>query len=509
MRAPALELREVTKTFSGYSGPVYANRAVSLSVKSGEIHAIVGENGAGKSTLMNVVFGLVPADSGTVLVDGQEVSFHSPSDAIEHGIGMIHQHFTQVPSFSVADNVVLGAEPTRHGLLDNEAITRQVSALGETLGIDTTASVPISQTPVGVQQRVEILKALYRGARILILDEPTAVLTPQETDALFDALRALRANGTTMVMITHKLPEVKALADRVTVMRDGEVVATFEHDEIDVAALANAMTGRDWSPDRIPRPPSSGVHTTVLAVEELECANDRGSKTVRSVSFDVHAGEVLAIAGIANNGQTELAEAILGTRLMSAGHIYLAGEEITSLSVKERRRRGVGYIPADRYRDGSAREANIRENATLGLHTRKPISRGWWFNITESRRWANQLFSEYSVRAEHTDAPMASLSGGNAQKVIVGRELAIGSRILIAEQPSRGADIGAAETIYERLVNMTANGSAVLLISLDLSEVLRLADRILVMYEGRIVAERWPETTDQRELGRLMTGLSA
>lgn len=508
MTPTAVAMRDITKTFPGLYQPVVANAEVNLSVDEGEFHVIVGENGAGKSTLMNILYGLHRPDSGHISLFGVAAELTSPRQAIARGVGMIHQHFMLVPSFTVADNIVLGHEPIRGGLMDRARIWRDIEALATRLNLPIDPRSRIEDLSVGLQQRVEILKALYRGARILILDEPTAVLTPQETDQLFAALAELRREGTTVIMITHKLPEVMAVADRVTVMRDGRVVAARSRGEFDERGLADLMTGRQWEPTRLPRGEPAASTRDVLVVQDLSCRDDRGVEAVRNVSFSLRAGEILAIAGVAHNGQEELAETLMGQRPRSGGRVIVAGTDATGLSVRDIRALGSGHVPDDRNREGCAPAESVLRNMIMGAHRRPPLARGLAIDQRAARQWALGLVADYRIKVSHLDAPIRSLSGGNVQKAIVAREIAMTRHCLIAEQPSRGVDIGAAEAIYERLMRLRDSGAGVLLISMDLTETLRLADRILVMYGGRIVGERLPGQTDQRDLGRLMAGVS-
>lgn len=507
--SPAVEMRSITRVFPGLTRPVVANNRIDLTIQPGEFHVIMGENGAGKSTLMNILYGLLQPDAGEVRLFGQAVSIKNPRQAIELGVGMIHQHFMLVPSFTIGENIVLGHEPTTAALLDTHAIRSQVRALSARLKLDVNPDVRVWDTAVGVQQRVEILKALYRGARVLILDEPTAVLTPQEADVLFDALRQLCQQGTTVIMITHKLPEVMAVADHVTVMRDGAVVGRVARAELDERRLAEMMTGRQWTPDRLPRRRSAAQPETILEVAGLSCLDDRQVKSVNGVSFSLRAGEILAIAGVAHNGQEELAEAIMGQRPVAAGKVLFKGQDITNAGVRAIRGLGIGHVPDDRYREGCAPLASVARNMIMAAHDRPPLGNRLFIKLQAARQWANRLLRDYEVKLGHPEAPMLSLSGGNIQKAIVAREIAMTTGCLVAEQPSRGIDIGAAEAIYQRLIELREQGVGVLLISMDLAEILRLSDRILVMYNGQIVGERLPEHTDQRDLGRLMAGLKS
>lgn len=486
---------------------VIANNKVNLVVEQGEFHVIVGENGAGKSTLMNVLYGLLQPEEGEIKLFGNKVHITSPRTAIDLGIGMIHQHFMLVPSFTAGENIVLGNEPTKVSLLDYAKIRDRVRKLSDELGLDVNPDVCISDTSVGVQQRVEILKALYRGARILILDEPTAVLTPQEIDTLFVALKKLCANGVTIIMITHKLPEVMSVANQVTVMRDGAVVGCYKRDELNEHLLAEKMTGRPWSQDRLTRAPALTDPKVVLEVSHLKCAGDHGLPAVHDVSFQMREGEILAIAGVAHNGQEELAEAIMGQRPISAGEVKFMGRNITNLSVKEIRNMGLGHIPDDRYGSGCARQASVKQNMIMSAHDHPPLGNNLFIKMREVNSWTGKLIQEYDIKLDHPDIPIMSLSGGNVQKAIVAREISTATTCMIAEQPSRGIDIGAAEAIYKRIRDLRDQGYAILLISMDLTEILRLSDRILVIFNGKIVGERDPENTSPKDLGLLMAGI--
>jgi len=503
----AVEMKGITKVFPGLFSKVVANNCVDLEVAEGEFHVIVGENGAGKSTLMNILYGMVHPDAGSIRLFGETVHIDKPRSAINRGIGMIHQHFMLVPSFTVAENIILGKEPTRAMLVDRKRAKEQILELSTELNFEIDPDIPVWETPVGVQQRVEIMKALYRGARILILDEPSAVLTPQEADVLFDALRTLCRSGTTVILITHKLPEVVAVADRVTVMRDGEVVGVVARDDLDEETLAEMMTGRHWSPDRLPRDLRKDAQSVVLDVQDLYVEDDRGVMAVQGASFQLREGEILALAGVAHNGQEELAEALMGQRPISSGSIRFMGKEISPLSVRAIRRLGIGHIPDDRYGEGCAREATVEKNMVMGRHDHPPLGNSIYMNLGRIRQWVLEQARDYRIKMDHPEVPIMSLSGGNVQKVIVAREISQTSRCLIAEQPSRGIDIGAAEFIYQRIIELRDAGTAVLLVSMDLTEVLRLSDRILVMFSGQVVGERDPEMTDQRDLGRLMAGV--
>jgi simple sugar transport system ATP-binding protein len=478
-------------------------------VREAEVHAIVGENGAGKSTLMKILYGLLQPDEGEVEIHGRPVPISHPDEAIELGIGMIHQHFMLVPSFTVGENIVLGAEPTRRGLLARGEIRRIARRLSKENGLEVDPDVVVRDTPVGVQQRVEILKVLYRGARILILDEPTAVLTPQEVAELFDALRRLAAEGSAVILITHKLDEVMALADRVTVMRDGAVVGALDRPELDENRLAEMIVGRkvEIGSIRSGREKASDMLRPVLEVKDLRCHDERGLATLRGVSFELLSGEILGVAGVAQNGQEMLAEVLTGQRSASSGSVELDGKEVTNRTVREIRDLGVGHIPDDRYQEGCAAAATLTRNLIMGAHHRPPLGGRRLLDRPQMDEWADTLIGDYDIATEHRDLPMASLSGGNVQKAIVAREMTLARRCLIAEEPTRGVDWGARELIYKKMAELRDRSVGILLVSSDLTEVLRLSDRILVIFGGLIVGERRPEETTPKDLGLLMTGV--
>ncbi len=505
MLAPTVSLRDITRT----CGTVLANDRVSLELIPGQVHAIVGENGAGKSTLMKVLYGLFQPDSGQILVDDRPVRLPDPEAAMRLGLGMVHQHFMLVDTLTVAENVVLGREPTRGaGAFDHARAEREVGALAERYGLPVDPRARIGQLSVGAQQRVEILKALYRGARVLILDEPTAVLTPQEVDELFVVLRALQRDGASIVLITHKLAEVKALADQVTVMRAGRVVGGGRVADCSVEAIAEWMVGRVLVPlqQRSARAPGA----TQLQAHALEVADDRGLPAVRGISFQVRAGEVLGLAGIDGNGQHELLEALAGLRGPRAGRIEIAGRVVSGRDAREHRQAGLAHIPADRLRRGLVPDMTLAENLVLGRQ--REASHGPWLGGRALNERARGPLTEFDIRPPEPTARAAQLSGGNQQKLIAARELGTRNadapqiRAILAAHPTRGVDLGAIEFLHGQLLAARDAGRAVLLVSSELSEILALSDRILVMYEGRIVHETTPATTDERALGQFMTG---
>jgi ABC-type uncharacterized transport system ATPase subunit len=499
--APALELRGITKRF----GPVVANDGIDFDLRPGEVHALLGENGAGKSTLMSILYGLYHPDEGEVLVNGKPVAVDSPSKAIDLGIGMVHQHFMLVPVMTVTENIVLGGEPRRRGgLLDRREGARRVRELSERYGLAVDPDAVIEDVTVGAQQRVEILKTLYRDARVLVLDEPTAVLTAQETAELFEVLRALRADGVAIVFISHKLGEVLEIADRVTVLRRGKKVDTVPTAGATEQSLARLMVGRDVLL-RVEKP-HVDLGSPVLEVEDLQVRDDRDLEAVRGVSLNVRGGEIVALAGVDGNGQHELVEAIAGLRDAEAGSISVAGEEVCGRGVRATCNAGVAHIPEDRQRRGLVLDFTLAENLALREYRSRPLSRAGWLNIGHINARARSLLSEFDVRGGGAEGALAaSLSGGNQQKVCIAREIASDPQLLIAHQPTRGLDVGAIEFVHRRLVAERDNGRGVLLVSLESEEVRSLADRILVIYEGQIVGEFPPEASEE-ELGFAMTG---
>jgi len=500
MPAPELALRHITRRF----GPVLANDDVSLTLEPGEIHAIVGENGAGKTTLMRVLCGLLPPDSGSIEVDGRATRFHGPADALRCGLGMVHQHFLLVDRMTAAENVVLGREPGGAiGIFRHSAANRAVRELAERVRLPVRADAPVRSLSVGEQQRVEILKALYHGARVLVLDEPTAVLTPQEVDELFAVLRRLKADGATIVLITHKLAEVKALAERVTVMRSGRVVGSGAAAEFSIEALAELMVGRPVPPLRAraarePGPPQ-------LQVRDLVVLEDRGLEAVRSVNFEVRAGEIVGVAGVEGNGQQELVEALAGLRGVARGQIVAGGAPLRG-AVREHAAAGIAHIPGDRLRRGLVAEMTLAENLALGRQNESPPARGPWLTPSALERAAAPLLEQFDVRPPLAHLLARQLSGGNQQKLVVARELTRGAAVLLAAHPTRGVDLGAVAAIHDKLLAQRDSGRAILLVSSELTEILALSDRILVMHAGRIVHETRPAETDERALGLYMAG---
>jgi simple sugar transport system ATP-binding protein len=498
-----LEIREITKTF----GPIVANDRVSVRVERATVHALLGENGAGKSTLMNVLYGLYRPDSGRILLGGRPVDFHSPRDAIRAGVGMIHQHFMLVPPLTVAENIVLGQDPLTRPRLDLRRAERQIVELSRAFGLDVDPRARVWQLPVGQQQRVEILKALYRRADLLILDEPTSVLTPGEAEALFAIIRRLRADGRTVIFISHKLEEVMAISDTITVLRAGRVVETVPRQGTGPQALARAMVGRDVtfrvSHDRAP------AGEPVLRVEGLAARSDRGLPALRGVSFAVRRGEILGVAGVDGNGQSELAECICGLRRPTAGRVLVGERETTGRSPAEIIRMGVGFIPADRQRVGLVLDFDIGRNLILKRHRDPPFCRGGLMDFAAVRRAAADLIGRFDIRAAGPRVRARTLSGGNQQKVVLAREVAGDPAVLVAMQATRGLDVGATEYVQRALLAQRDRGAAILYISTELDEVLNLSDRIVVLFQGEVMGTLDAATATAETVGLLMAGQRA
>ena len=494
-----LEMRGVRKEFPG----TVANDDVDLDVRRGEVHALLGENGAGKSTLMNILYGLYRPDAGELLLNGKRVEFSSARDAIGAGIGMVHQHFMLIPVMTVAENIVLGVEPRHNLLLDERTAEKRVRELSERFSLAVDPSALVSDITVGQEQRVEILKALYRGADILILDEPTAVLTPQEAHELFEIIRSLQADGKSIIFISHKLNEVLEIADRITVLRRGKKIETVPREGATEASLARAMVGRDVLLRVEKAPPQTG--DVLLSVQDLHVRDDRGIEKVRGVSFDVRAGEIVGLAGVDGNGQTELIDAITGLMKTESGTIKVAGRELRDASARQMLDAGVGHIPEDRQRRGLVLEFSIAENIALHDYAKPPSARWGWLFPKRLLARARSLIREFDVRGGGPLAPAGALSGGNQQKVVAAREISRDPKVLIAAQPTRGLDVGAIEYLHRRLVTERDEGRAVLLVSLELEEIFSLSDRILVIYEGEIVGEHTGDVSEQ-EIGLEMLG---
>jgi ABC-type uncharacterized transport system ATPase subunit len=496
-----VQLRGITKRFPG----VVACDGVDLSVESGEVHALLGENGAGKSTLMNILFGLYRPDEGEILLDDQAHSFRSPADAIAAGIGMVHQHFMLVPVFTVAENVMLGVEPTGPlGRLERAEAHRRVAELSERFGLAVDPEAMIEDLPVGVQQRVEILKALYRDARCLILDEPTAVLTPPEITELMEIVRQLAEGDRSVIFISHKLREVLGIADEISVLRNGKVVGHTTPDETDEQALATMMVGRDVKLVVDKTPPAPGE--PVLDVDNLVVGDDRGHRVVDGVSFEVRAGEIVALAGVQGNGQTELVEAITGMRPPRSGSVRFDGRDVTGWAPDDLFRAGLAHVPEDRQRDGLIGSFAVSSNLVLNQIEERPFSRRLRIDRRAVRQHAEELVEQFDVRTASVQSAVSTLSGGNQQKVIIAREFFHADRLLVLSQPTRGLDVGSIQYIHRQVVAKRDEGAGVLLNSSELDEVLALADRVAVIYRGRIVGIVDREEASRERIGLLMAG---
>jgi general nucleoside transport system ATP-binding protein len=497
-----LELREITKRF----GDVLANDHINIRVEPGTIHAIVGENGAGKSTAMRIAYGFYSADSGEILVDGEPRNIQTPHDAIRLGIGMVHQHFMLVDTMTVAENIVLGAEPGTAASIDLRQAAQEIRKLSDEFRLSVDPGAFVHDLSVGQQQRVELLKALYRRARLLILDEPTAVLTPQEVEEFFAILRGMREQGKTVVIITHKLSEVLAISDDVTVMRDGRVVGRLKTKETSAAELARLMVGRDVLL-RVEKP-QARPGRVVLSVRNLSVAAG-GERGVRDISFEVRAGEIVGVAGVEGNGQTELIEALAGLTPppQLGGAVEFEGRDITRANARARYELGIAHVPEDRHRRGLLLDFDLAENSILGVHYRRPaVSFSPLLDLRGIRERALEVIRDFDVRPANPDLPARALSGGNQQKLIIGREFELPPKLMLVSQPTRGVDIGAIEFIHRKLVHLRDGGCAVLLVSAELEEVTSLSDRLLVIYHGRIVGEVNPKRATQEEIGLMMTG---
>ncbi|WP_373113180.1 ABC transporter ATP-binding protein [Streptococcus mitis] len=495
-----IEMREITKVF----GEFVANDKINLELRKGEIHALLGENGAGKSTLMNMLAGLLEPTSGEVVVNGQVVKLDSPSKAASLGIGMVHQHFMLVEAFTVAENIILGSEMTKNGVLDIARATREINELSERYGLAVDPSAKVADISVGAQQRVEILKTLYRGADILIFDEPTAVLTPSEIDELMAIMKNLVKEGKSIILITHKLDEIRAVSDRVTVIRRGKSIETVEIAGATNADLAEMMVGRSVSfkTEKQEAQPKE----VVLSIQDLVVNENRGVPAVKNLSLDVRAGEIVGIAGIDGNGQSELIQAITGLRKIESGSVELKGQSIVGLHPRQITEMSVGHVPEDRHRDGLVLEMMISENIALQTYYKEPLSKKGILNYSNIINYAKKLMQEFDVRAASEIVPASALSGGNQQKAIIAREVDRNPDLLIVSQPTRGLDVGAIEYIHKRLIQERDNGKAVLVVSFELDEILNVSDRIAVIHDGKIQGIVTPETTNKQELGVLMAG---
>lgn len=496
---PRLQMRGITKRYPG----VVANDQIDLDVKAGEIHALLGENGAGKTTLMNVLYGLARPDEGEILIDGEPVTIADPADAISRGISMVHQHFMLVPVFTVAENILLGAETMANPIfLDRREARKRIVELGQRFGFEIDPDARIDSLPVGWQQRVEILRALYREASILVLDEPTAVLTPQETVEIFAVFRRLAEAGHSVIFISHKLYEVLEIADRITVIHRGKVVGTRFPTETDEEDLAELMVGREveLTVDR----GESHPEAPLLSVQDLRVEDDQGQEAVRGVTFDVRAGEILGIAGVAGNGQDALVEAITGLREVQSGRIDLSGEDISAFSIRRRREAGLGYVPSDRQKYGLVLGFTVADNLVLTQYYGHPFARGILRNDSAIERWARQMIEQFDIRTPSESSLAGTLSGGNQQKVIVAREFSRGLKALVLDQPTRGLDVGSIEFIHKRAISKRDDGTAILLVSAELDEILEMSDRIAVMYRGEVVALVDGPSANKEEIGLLM-----
>ncbi|VIV96413.1 ABC transporter ATP-binding protein [Streptococcus pneumoniae] len=495
-----IEMRDITKVFGGF----VANDKINLHLRKGEIHALLGENGAVKSTLMNMLAGLLEPTSGEIAVNGQVVNLDSPSKAASLGIGMVHQHFMLVEAFTVAENIILGSELTKNGVLDIAGASKEIKALSERYGLAVDPSAKVADISVGAQQRVEILKTLYRGADILIFDEPTAVLTPSEIDELMAIMKNLVKEGKSIILITHKLDEIRAVSDRVTVIRRGKSIETVEIAGATNADLAEMMVGRSVSFKTEKQ--ASKPKEVVLSIKDLVVNENRGVPAVKNLSLDVRAGEIVGIAGIDGNGQSELIQAITGLRKVESGSIELKGDSIVGLHPRQITELSVGHVPEDRHRDGLILEMMISENIALQTYYKEPHSKNGILNYSNITSYAKKLMEEFDVRAASELVPAAALSGGNQQKAIIAREIDRDPDLLIVSQPTRGLDVGAIEYIHKRLIEERDNGKAVLVVSFELDEILNVSDRIAVIHDGKIQGIVSPETTNKQELGVLMAG---
>ena len=496
-----LETRNISKRFPR----VLANNNINITLHEGEIISLLGENGAGKSTLMNVLYGLYKPTTGTIILNGEEVEFTSPRDAINRGLGMVHQHFMLVDPLTVTENIILGMEPGKGGVVDYRTARSEVKALSDRYKLEIDPDSVVEELPVGLQQRVEILKALYRKARILILDEPTAVLTPGEVEDLFEVIRRLRDSGVSVIIITHKLEEVRAISDRVYILRRGEIAGERATKDCTKTDLANLMVGRDVVLTVQKDEHKAGSEPS-FEIRDLSVINERNVTMINGLSLNVKPGEIVGIAGVDGNGQTELAETIMGQMTPASGEILFRGKPIQSLDTRERRDLGISYVPTDRQKAGLILPFTIAENIILGSQDEKPFSKGINLQKGPINEYSGKLVKDFDVRCSSIEEEVSNLSGGNQQKVILAREFARDPEFLLVSQPTRGLDVGAIEYIHSQILNMRRKNSAILLISLELEEIFSLADRILVLFEGRIVKELNPAETNDKEVGLYMTG---
>ncbi len=500
---PVVELKQITKVFPG----IIANDSISFKLHKGEIHALLGENGAGKSTLMNVVFGLYQPEEGSIEVNGEPVIIDSPNRAIELGIGMVHQHFKLVQPFTVTENIILGSEPKKGTRINYKKATEEIRQLSEQYGLQVNPNAKIHDISVGMQQRVEILKTLYRGAEILIFDEPTAVLTPQEISELMEIMKRLVAEGKSIILITHKLKEIMQIADNVTIIRRGKVVDTFKKSETTPQELAEKMVGRNvtFKVDKKPAEPGS----VVLEMANIVSNNKEGTAVLQGLNLQVRAGEILGIAGVDGNGQSELIEALTGLRHVDGGTVKLLGQDITNMSPRKITESGVSHIPEDRHKHGLVLDFSVSENMVLETYYKPPFNKGGFLNFDAIDKHATRLVERFDVRTPSIATHARSLSGGNQQKAIIAREIDKNPTLMIAAQPTRGLDVGAIEFVQQQLIAQRDQGKAVLLISFELDEIINVSDRIAVIYEGQIVGEVLPEKTNDQELGLMMAGSTA
>lgn len=495
-----IEMRDITKQFGDFK----ANDNINLQIRKGEIHALLGENGAGKSTLMNVLSGLLQPTSGQIYMDGQPVTIANPTDAKRLGIGMVHQHFMLVDAFTVTENIILGDEPTKSGVLDKKKSVEDLKRISEQYGMEVNPDALISDISVGMQQRVEILKTLYRGANILIFDEPTAVLTPQEIDELIMTMKELVKEGKSIIIITHKLDEIKKVADRCTVIRRGKSIETVNVKDVSSQQLADLMVGRSVSFKTEKEP--SNPKEVILSVKDLHVKDNRGLEAIKGLDLDVRAGEVVGIAGIDGNGQTELIQAITGLKKIESGKVMLRDKDITNLKPRQITESNVGHVPEDRHKYGLVLDMTLSENIALQTYYHEPFSKNGVLNYNYMDSYARKLIEEYDVRTTSEHAQAKSLSGGNQQKAIIAREMDRDPELLIVSQPTRGLDVGAIEYIHKRLINHRDKGNAVLVVSFELEEILNVSDRIAVIHAGQIVGIVDPKETTENELGLLMAG---
>ena len=503
-----LEMKGIVKVFPLAENPVIANDHVDFSIKKGEIHALVGENGAGKTTLMNILYGMYTQDEGTIILNGMNINIENPKKAISYGIGMVHQHFVLIPSFTVAENLIFGYEPHKGPFVDLNKARQLASEISQKYGLEVDPDKKIQECSLSTQQRVEILKILLRGASILIFDEPTAVLTPQEAKELFKAFRELAQDGKTIIFITHKLREVMAVAERVTVMQKGQVRGVVNVKDTSVEELARLMVGRDvsFTRRRVKRVSDSDK---ILEVDNLSCLDERGLLALKDVSFHVKAGEILGVAGVGGNGQNELVECLTGLRETINGDIIYKGRKITKFSAVKIRNLGVGHIPGQRYTRGICKESDILKNLIMGAHKKHPLSKSIFLNLKQIDKYTEDLIKNYSIKTSSKDAPIMNLSGGNVQKCVVAREFTLARDLIIAEEPTRGVDIGAIEFIHTQLLKKSEEGNAIIMVSTDLDEIIALSSRIIVMYDGCIIGEVSPDIPSLEEkIGLLMAGIT-